>query len=210
MYMLKSVVSVAFFAVAALAQTGTLQFTSFPSAVTAGQPVTVTWIGGDSNAPVTITLKKGLSTDLKDVGVLTSSATGGSYTWTPDTTLANGADYALFISQGASQNNYSGQFSLAGGSTAAATSATASATGTSSSAAASSTDVTGTISSAAASSTGNATRTSTTGSNTLSTLTTTRASTSATGSTVPASGASGVQSPLALLFGVVAAMLYLQ
>lgn len=71
--MLKSVVSVAVFAAAAMAQSSGLAFTSFPpTTVAAGSPVTLTWIGGDSSAPVTITLKKGLSTDLKDVGVITS------------------------------------------------------------------------------------------------------------------------------------------
>ncbi|KAE9961241.1 hypothetical protein BLS_002929 [Venturia inaequalis] len=233
MYMLKSVVSVAVFAAAAIAQSTNLAFTSFPpTTVAAGSPITLTWIGGDSTAPVTITLKKGVSTDLKDVGVVTSTATGGSYTWTPDTTIANGADYALSISQG-SVINYTGQFSVTGGSTAAATtsssssSASASSSATSSSAAASShasitsaaaaisttaSSSNGTVTSAALSSTASA---SSNGSSTLHTSSGTRTATSsgttASSSTVPATGgASGLQSPIALFFGVVAAMLYLQ
>ncbi|RDI89581.1 hypothetical protein Vi05172_g11 [Venturia inaequalis] len=235
MYMLKSVVSVAVFAAAAIAQSTNLAFTSFPpTTVAAGSPITLTWIGGDSTAPVTITLKKGVSTDLKDVGVVTSTATGGSYTWTPDTTIANGADYALSISQG-SVINYTGQFSVTGGSTAAATtsssssssSASASSSVTSSSTAASShasitsaaaaisttaSSSNGTVTSAALSSTASA---SSNGSSTLHTSSGTRTATSsgttASSSTVPATGgASGLQSPIALFFGVVAAMLYLQ
>lgn len=51
MYMLKSVVSVAVFAAAAIAQSTNLAFTSFPpTTVAAGSPITLTWIGGDSTA----------------------------------------------------------------------------------------------------------------------------------------------------------------
>ncbi|TID16499.1 extracellular matrix protein [Venturia nashicola] len=236
MYMLQSVVSVAVFAAAAIAQSTNLAFTSFPpTTVAAGSPITLNWIGGDSTAPVTITLKKGLSTDLKDVGVITSTATGGSYTWTPDTTIGDGADYALAISQG-SVINYTGQFSVTGGSTAAATTAStsastpasASSSAAPSSAANSSTESitsaaaalsttasssNGTISSAALSSTDSSA--STTGSSTLRTSSATRTPSSsgstASSSNVPATGAaSGLQSPIALFFGVVAAMLYLQ
>ncbi|QDS72987.1 hypothetical protein FKW77_008869 [Venturia effusa] len=227
MYMLKSVVSVAVFAAAAIAQSTNLQFTSFPpTTVTAGTPITLTWIGGDSAAPVTITLKQGLSSDLKDVGVLTTSASGGSYTWTPDTTLPNGADYALAIAQG-SVINYTGQFSVTGGSTAVATPASSSAAALSVSSASTNGSITSapaalsttasssneTVSSASLSS--NDSSASTTGSSTLRTSSSTRAATSsgstASSSSVPATGgASGLQSPIALFFGVVAAMLYLQ
>ena len=58
-------------AACAVAQTTKLAFTTFPSnIVQVGKPVTVRWAGGDGS-PVTITLKKGASTDLKTVKILT-------------------------------------------------------------------------------------------------------------------------------------------
>ncbi|EAS33293.3 extracellular matrix protein [Coccidioides immitis RS] len=92
-----------------------LAFTSFPSDVQVGKPVAVTWAGGDATKPVTIKLRKGPSDDLKDIAVLTSSATGGSYTWTPSSSLVDGDDYALQINQG-SDINYTNLFSISGGS----------------------------------------------------------------------------------------------
>ncbi|KAI9681138.1 MAG: hypothetical protein M1817_002420 [Caeruleum heppii] len=91
-----------------------LAFTSTPTSVTAGEPVTITYAGGDASAPVSIILRQGSSNDLRTVGTLTSDATGGSYTWTPDASLPSGSDYALELRQGDS-NNYSGLFSLEGG-----------------------------------------------------------------------------------------------
>ncbi|EFR02152.1 extracellular matrix protein [Nannizzia gypsea CBS 118893] len=110
-----------------------LAFTSFPSGLTAGQPFTVTWTGGNADLPVTITLRHGPSDDLKDVSILTSSATGGSYTFTPSTSLVSGTDYALQISQG-SEINYTGLFTITGGhgtpsSTPATTTASSSSSG---------------------------------------------------------------------------------
>ncbi|CRG91651.1 hypothetical protein PISL3812_08701 [Talaromyces islandicus] len=100
----------AFFA-AALAQG--LSFTEWPTSVTAGQPSTLKWIG-DGGAPVTLTLRKGASTDLENVEVISPDATNGEFTWTPNTDLENGSDYAVQISQG-DQINYSGPISLGGG-----------------------------------------------------------------------------------------------
>ncbi|KAF3481994.1 extracellular matrix protein [Arthroderma uncinatum] len=100
--------------VASVVAQGQIAFTSFPSNLVAGKPFEVKWTGGAPGAPVTITLRKGPSDDLKDVAVLTSSATGGSYTFTPSTSLVSGPDYALQITQG-SQINYTGLFSITGG-----------------------------------------------------------------------------------------------
>ncbi|KAL1879574.1 hypothetical protein Plec18167_004035 [Paecilomyces lecythidis] len=93
---------------------GRVAFTQWPHAVTVGQPATLTWSGG-SNSPVTITLKKGDSNDLKDVKVLTSDAQGGTFQWTPSPDLTDGSDYAFQITQDG-QVNYSGLVTLSGGS----------------------------------------------------------------------------------------------
>ncbi|MCJ1463922.1 hypothetical protein MMC07_002531 [Pseudocyphellaria aurata] len=101
------------FVVAALAQAKIISFTTLPTSVKAGVPTELKWIGGDNSA-VTITLRQGDSNDLKDVAVLTSTGTGGSFTWTPSKSLPDADNYALQISQG-SEINYTGLFSLSGG-----------------------------------------------------------------------------------------------
>ncbi|MCJ1448999.1 MAG: hypothetical protein MMC23_009518 [Stictis urceolatum] len=105
----------------ALAQ-AKIAFTTLPSAVEAGKPTTLKWTGGDNGEPVTITLRKGLSSNLQTIAILTSDAKGNSYTWTPSKSLANADDYALQISQGVDDSNYTGEISLSGGSSAAASS----------------------------------------------------------------------------------------
>ncbi|KAI9044757.1 GPI anchored serine-threonine rich family protein [Aspergillus affinis] len=87
-----------------------LSFTKWPTTLRAGEPATVTW-AGDIETPATITLRKGSSTDLGDVQVLTAKALGGTFTFTPDDSLPGGADYALQISQ-PGQVNYSGHITL--------------------------------------------------------------------------------------------------
>ncbi|KAK4507920.1 hypothetical protein PRZ48_001655 [Zasmidium cellare] len=114
----------------AAAQSATLGFTSVPKDITAGQPEAIEYKAADLNSPVTIILRKGASTDLKTISTLTSSATGGKYTWTPSTSLVSGSDYALQITQG-SETNYYGPFALAGGA-ASGSSSSASASVTSS------------------------------------------------------------------------------
>ncbi|MCJ1363451.1 hypothetical protein MMC16_002558 [Acarospora aff. strigata] len=123
MHYLKTILVGAVMATVAVAQS-TLAFTSTPSTVTAGNPVTITYASADSS-PVTITLRKGDPNNLSTISVLTTSATGGSYTWTPDASLADGKDYALQITQGLTSINYSGQFSVTGGSASAQSSASA-------------------------------------------------------------------------------------
>jgi len=112
------------FIAAAIAQTPTpvpIAFTTLPGpVVTAGQPVQLAWGGGDGS-PVTITLKQGPSTALVTVEVITGDATGNSYTWTPSTTLPDASDYALAISQGVDDINYTGEFELVGGATTTST-----------------------------------------------------------------------------------------
>jgi len=91
-----------------------LQFTTLPSNVEVGKPVPIKWTGGDGS-PVTITLKKGTPQNLKTVSVLSGGVSGDSYTWTPSEDLVSGDDYALSISQGVDTVNYTGQFSVKGG-----------------------------------------------------------------------------------------------
>ncbi|KAJ4355183.1 hypothetical protein N0V95_003143 [Ascochyta clinopodiicola] len=101
--------------------------------VKAGQTYTVTYSPAD-NTPTTFILRKGLSTDLSTIGTLTSTATGGTFSWTVAKDLADGSDYALEIRQDGQSPNYSGQFGLTGGSAAASSSASASASASSASA----------------------------------------------------------------------------
>ncbi|CAD0019898.1 unnamed protein product [Aureobasidium pullulans] len=104
------------FALASLvvAQAPRLSFTSVPTEVTAGQPVTIQYTSQILTAPATIVLRKGDPSDLQDVTTLTSKSFSES--------LANASDYALQIAQGY-QVNYSGQITLTGGNAAAVSSA---------------------------------------------------------------------------------------
>ncbi|THY34403.1 hypothetical protein D6D01_01949 [Aureobasidium pullulans] len=112
------------FALASLvvAQAPRLSFTSVPTEVTAGQPVTIQYTSQILTAPATIVLRKGDPSDLQDVTTLTNNAINGSYTWIPSKSLANASDYALQIAQGY-QVNYSGQITLTGGNAGAVSSA---------------------------------------------------------------------------------------
>ena len=80
-------------------------FSEWPTSLTAGQPVTLKWVGGSDAVgasipsptssfcthtdrilrvqPATIILRKGASTDLQDIQVLSSDATNGEFNWTP-------------------------------------------------------------------------------------------------------------------------------
>ncbi|EFE34773.1 extracellular matrix protein, putative [Trichophyton benhamiae CBS 112371] len=78
-------------------------FTTFPKDPRVGEPITVTWAGGNPNAR-----KK------TDTNVITAQATGGSCTFTLPASLPSGPDYALQIKQG-DETNYTGQFSITGG-----------------------------------------------------------------------------------------------
>ncbi|MCJ1256482.1 hypothetical protein MMC24_004303 [Lignoscripta atroalba] len=121
MHFTKALFVSASFVVAALAQTR-IQFTTLPSAVTAGVPTLLEWTGGDGSSTVTITLRKGDPSNLDTIAtILQRNAQETSFEWTPSSTLANADDYALEISQG-SDVNFSGLFSLSGGQDATSTS----------------------------------------------------------------------------------------
>ena len=53
-----------------------IRFTNSPGllGVTAGQPTNLTWSGGDSTSPVTITLKQGDPKDLQTIAVITGTS----------------------------------------------------------------------------------------------------------------------------------------
>lgn len=91
-----------------------ISFSEWPASLTAGQSVTLKWVGG-TDAPATITLRKGASTDLQDVEVLTDNAANGEFSWTPPADLQNSNDYAFQISQG-DDVNYTALLPLTGGS----------------------------------------------------------------------------------------------
>ncbi|KAG6999265.1 hypothetical protein G7Y79_00036g072210 [Physcia stellaris] len=105
-----------------VASTTAIAFTTLPASVQAGVPTELKWDGNDPSEPVTITLKQGPPDNLITVAVITGKATGKSFTWTPSKSLPNANNYALMISQGVDDINYTGEFSLTGGSAAVPTS----------------------------------------------------------------------------------------
>ncbi|SMQ45940.1 unnamed protein product [Zymoseptoria tritici ST99CH_3D7] len=110
----KTILLSAFAAMAyAQAVSEVLYFTRVINPVTAGMQTAITFATNDTTSPVTILLKKGPSGDLKTVSTLTDSATNGQFIWTPSTSLENGVNYALEITQG-TQLNYFGPFQIQG------------------------------------------------------------------------------------------------
>jgi hypothetical protein len=212
---------------AIIAAAWALELNEVPSSIEPGKTYTITYSPKD-DTPTTFTLRKGNPGNLDDVDVLTTSATGGSFEWTVDDSLPNADDYAIMVSQG-SVENYSGQIKLTGsdaepsssGSATPSASATPSSTGakssTDASATATETETETTLATTAAAS---ATVTSTVGSN--STISSATLSRTGSGTSAPASTTTGSSSPpqetnaasmlgsspLALIFGAIAAMAY--
>ncbi|EKG22147.1 Cell wall beta-glucan synthesis [Macrophomina phaseolina MS6] len=231
-----------------------VSFTNVPTSVEAGRTYVIEY-----NAPagqsVSIILRKGNPDDLDTITTLTSDSTGGSFSWTVPSNLESDNDYAFEI-RGAGGDNFSGQFSLSGGSGSTTSSSSASATSsasasasTSASASASSSEsstitASASLSSAASSlssliSAANSTlasltsinatitssnATATPSSNSTTTLRTSTATSTATESSrtggsatasstggAPTSGASmpNMASPVALILGAVAAIVFL-
>jgi len=204
-----------------------VEINEFPSEVQPGKSYVIKYTPGDS-APTSFLLRKGKNEDLKTIATLTTSATGGSFTWNVDSALPNADDYALQVKQG-SDENYIGPIKLTGGSASVSPSASSSASASASaskseseSASASSGASTKTPSMTTASPSASASM-STPGSNsTVATATLSR--TPSAGSTRSGSptntnspgapqntGAASTlsSSPLALIFGAVAAFAYL-
>jgi hypothetical protein len=221
------VASGAAFIAAALA----LEINQFPAGgVKAGQTYTITYSPA-SDTPTTFILRKGLSTNLDTVGTLTTTATGGTYSWTVSKDLVNGDNYALEIQQKGQAPNYSAQFGLTGGETASVSSAISSivssvrssaSASASASASSASASLSSLISSIASSAAASATASASAGLNsTVSSATLSRS----TGSTKPTSSATSTSSisppestgaasmlsssPLALLFGAIGAFAFL-
>ncbi|KZM26269.1 hypothetical protein ST47_g2557 [Ascochyta rabiei] len=225
------VASGAAFIAAALA----VEINQYPTGgVKAGQTYTVTYSPAD-NTPTTFILRKGLSTDLATIGTLTSTATGGTFSWTVASDLPDGSDYALEIRQAGQSPNYSGQFGLTGGSAVAsssaasasassasaysvssviashASSASSAASASASSAASLSSLISSVVSSVHASATGTGAIISTASHNgTVSSATLTGSATRSTGIPESTGAASSLSSaPLALLFGAAGVFAYL-
>ncbi|ETI25885.1 hypothetical protein G647_02662 [Cladophialophora carrionii CBS 160.54] len=106
----------------AVAQTK-IAFTSVPAVANAGESYNITWGGGDGS-PVTITLREGNSNDLKTVATLADGVDEDFFVWDVSKSLPTASDYALQITQGQGSINYSGQFSIVGGSGTSTISAT--------------------------------------------------------------------------------------
>ncbi|KAG9257822.1 uncharacterized protein F5Z01DRAFT_632845 [Emericellopsis atlantica] len=85
-------------------------FTNLSFDVKEGEPFTLEFTGCDEGC--TINLKDGPSGDLKTVEQLTDSATGGSFTFTPEN-LPTGT-YAFEIVDAQGEDNYSEQFDYEG------------------------------------------------------------------------------------------------
>ncbi|KAK8218382.1 Ser-Thr-rich glycosyl-phosphatidyl-inositol-anchored membrane family-domain-containing protein [Phyllosticta capitalensis] len=95
----------------AVAQSADVSLTEYPSNVQAGQTYTIKYTATDLSKPCTLTLRRGDPNDLSTVATITTNAVGGSYEWKADSNLVAGKDYAFQIQQG-SQINYSGQFTV--------------------------------------------------------------------------------------------------
>jgi hypothetical protein len=180
---------------AAVAQA--VQFTNSAFDVQAGKPFTLTWSG--ASGPVTIKLKNGPNTNLKDVATVTSGATGTSFVWSVPANLP--ADtYAFEIDDSTGVPNYSVQFT-AGSGTATLSSSAASSSAASTSTVATTSQTVTTSSASAATTSASTTRSS-------SSSRTATSSTTAATTTVPGSSGQRLSSPLALILVTIAAMLY--
>ncbi|EME87482.1 uncharacterized protein MYCFIDRAFT_75334 [Pseudocercospora fijiensis CIRAD86] len=91
-----------------------LGFTKVPNPVTVGKENVITYMTNDNKTPVTILLRRGDSNNLQIVKTLTTSASDGSFVWTPGNDLDNGSDYALEIKQDGNEPNYFGPFVIQG------------------------------------------------------------------------------------------------
>lgn len=189
-------------ALAAIAE-AKVAFTNSAYVVEAGQPFELKWSG--ATGPVTITLKTGPNTALKDVMVIDQSDSGTSFTWTPPATLPSGI-YAFQIVDSTNDPNYSPQFNFQG--TASASVSTGSSTVTSGSTTSTSVSTTTSTSSTTTTSSNSSSSSST---SSRSSSTSTRASsTSSTPTATPANTNDGLRakSPLALVLVTVVALLY--
>jgi len=74
--------------------------------IVAGEPYVIKW-KPTTKGGITLTLRQGTSTDLKDVDVIVSDTENtGEYEWTPDAQLPAGDNYAIMITSKAGEQNY--------------------------------------------------------------------------------------------------------
>jgi hypothetical protein len=91
-----------------------VELNDVPSALVAGQTVTITYSPKD-NTPTTFILRKGDPGNLDTIGSI-GTATGGSFTWTVPSDLTDAPNYAFEVQQAGAEPNYSGLIPLTGGS----------------------------------------------------------------------------------------------
>ncbi|KAF2463035.1 uncharacterized protein BDR25DRAFT_298756 [Lindgomyces ingoldianus] len=198
-----------------------LTIDSYPSTVEVGKSYDIKYSPAGT-AATTFILRKGDPKALGTIGTLTTSATGGTFKWTVDPSLANGDDYALEVQQGNADPNFTGLIKVIGSTASASSSAVSSVSSTTSASSAKSSGST-LATSASASVSSSAGGNSTISVPTLSSTAHSSGSASATGakstSGSPTTGGGAPRntgaastlgsSPLALIFGAVAAMAYL-
>lgn len=182
----------------------------YPKNIEPGKTYEITYSPAD-DTPTTFVLRRGKNVNLDKVDTLTTTATKGKFSWTVDKSFPNRDDYALEIIQGsASNNNYIGPIKLTGSTatelpSAASSSVPASSTGsvTAKPTGSFSTTASGAVSTSVGSN-------STVTSPTLSTTPAPTGARTSTGGGPPQStgAASNLGSPLALVLGGFAAMVY--
>lgn len=202
---------------ALIAAAWAVELNDVPSSIEAGKTYTITYSPKDNTA-TTFILRKGDPNNLDTITTLTTTATGGSFSWTVPSNLANAKDYALEIRQSGQTPNFSGLIALTGGTTSVSSSYSGTPTPTKSSSSSPTASSTTSDSSTLTSSTVSGTISSTPGANsTISSPTLSRTSstgTSTTTSSGPPQQTSNAaaflgSSPVALFFGAVAAVAYL-
>lgn len=192
-----------------------VEINEFPREVQAGRSYRITYTPGD-DTPTTFILRKGENGNLDTITTLTTTATGGEFQWAVDSSLPDADDYALEVRQG-EENNFIGPIALSGGSEATSSaesssgSASSTATDSSASSAATTTEtetVTSLVTSASASITPSANGTTITTGTRTPTASPTETDEGGVPESTGAASAFG-SSPVALIFGAVAAMAYL-
>ncbi|KAF2707929.1 hypothetical protein K504DRAFT_360737, partial [Pleomassaria siparia CBS 279.74] len=91
-----------------------VEINEWPQTVEAGKTYEVTYSPADGGA-TTFILRQGANADLTTVKTLTTSATGGKFSWKVDDSVPNSNNYALEVIQsGTDNNNYIGPIALSG------------------------------------------------------------------------------------------------
>jgi len=193
---------------------------TFPTAgtvLTAGKKATIRW-DPTTQGTITLVLRKGTDTNLATLETITSDApNSGSFDWTPDPSLPAGKDYAIQIISG-TLGNYSPKFEIESMNTATtSTSTSTSSTSTTSTKSSTSTSTSTTSTSSSSTTTGTdaagitstANRTMTSHSTTATRPTESTSATGTGGAAPNINGAGQLSSSFALVFCVLAGMVYL-